>query len=454
MKRVIDHFLRGWKNELARKPLLLRGARQVGKTHAVRELGKSFSNFVEINLETNREARKIFEKDLNVERIVRQLSELLDIDLVPGTTLLFLDEVQHVPQTVIALRYFYELIPNLHVIAAGSLLDFAIEKVGAPVGRITQLYMYPLSFFEFLVALGHERWAQAIIAQPPVFEQLHEKLIEIVGMYLAIGGMPAAVNAWRSAQISREVKKVHVDLLNTYVQDFDTYARKRQIKYLLLVFNNATEQLSRKFMYSRIDDYRKRELEPAIELLEKAGIINRVYKNDGQGIPIGSGADLNDFKIIFLDVGLTQALLRYDISAWFINPLETFVNKGELVEAFVGQELLAYSDPIDREKLYYWRNAQGHKDAEVDYLIQSQNEIVPIEVKAGGSVRLISMYRFLESHTRSTRGIRLWTEHESTEKLIHSYPLYAIAKPLIEHNEYLKEALESLCAVKDKEEEK
>jgi predicted AAA+ superfamily ATPase len=444
MKRLIDHFLREWKNGSERKPLLLRGARQVGKTHAVRELGKSFSNFVEINLETNREARNIFEKDLNIERIVRQLSELLDTDLEPGTTLLFLDEVQQVPQTVIALRYFYELMPDLHVIAAGSFLDFAIEKVGAPVGRITQLYMYPLSFFEFLVALGHERWAKAIISQPPIFEQLHEKLIEIVCMYLAIGGMPAAVNAWRKNSISREVKKAHADLLNTYVQDFDTYARKRQIKYLSLVFNSATEQLSRKFMYSRIDDYRKRELEPAIELLEKAGIINRVYKNDGQGIPIGAGVDLSDFKIIFLDVGLTKALLRYDISTWLLNPLETFVNKGELVEAFVGQELLAYSDPIDRSKLYYWRNVQGDKSAEVDYLIQSRNEIVPIEVKAGGSVRLVSMHRFLESHSRSTHGIRFWTEQESAENAIHSYPLYSIAKPLLEHNEYLKEALESL----------
>ena len=175
--------------------------------------------------------------------------------------MLFLDEVQYVPQAVIALRYFYELMPELHVIAARSLLDFAIEKVGAPVGRITQLYMYPLSFFEFLVALGHEWWARSIMSQPPVFEQLHEKLIEIVGIYLAVGGMPAAVNAWKKNNLSREVKKVHVDLLNAYVQDFDAYARKRHIKYLLLVFNSATDQLSRKFMYSRIEDYRKRELD-------------------------------------------------------------------------------------------------------------------------------------------------------------------------------------------------
>ena len=212
------------------------------------------------------------------------------------------------------------------------------------------------------------------------------------------------------------MKKVHADLLNAYVQDFDAYARKRHIKYLVLVFNSATDQLSRKFMYSRIEDYRKRELQPAIELLEKAGIIKRVYKNNGQGIPIGSGTDLNDFKIIFLDVGLTQALLRYDISAWLLNPLETFVNKGELVEAFVGQELLAYSDPIDRNPLYYWRNARGEKNAEIDYLVLSQNKIVPIEVKAGGRVRVLSMHRFLESHPRSTHGIRFWTSMRSLKK--------------------------------------
>lgn len=446
MKRTIDHFLLEWKNKHHRKPLLIRGARQVGKTHSVRELGKSFPQFIEINLETNQKARDVFIKDLDIKRIIVELSTLLNTELTPNTTLLFIDEIQQVPQAITALRYFYETMPDLHVIAAGSLLEFALEQVGAPVGRISFLHMYPLSFIEFLVALGHTRWAQLILADAPLFKELHDSLIDLVGLYLAIGGMPTAVNAWKEKNISRSVKEAHSDLVLAYTQDFNTYARKHQIKYLSLVFNHAIEQLSNKFMYSRLSDYRKREIEPAIELLEKAGIAYRVYRSSGQGIPIGAGMDLDDFKIIFLDVGLTQALLKFDIGSWILKPLETFINKGELVEAFVGQELLAYADPISRDQLFYWRTTAS--DAEVDYLIQQQEIVVPIEVKAGKSVRIISMHRFFESHPRSTHGIRFWTESERTENNIHSYPLYAVVKPLLTSNEYLKEALEGLCDLK------
>ncbi len=172
--------------------------------------------------------------------------------------------------------------PELHVIAAGSLLDFALEKVGAPVGRLDQLYMYPLSFFEFRVALGHERWAQLILSASPHFEEVHQRLIELVGLYLAIGGMPATVNAWRKSRVSRKAKRIHSRLLLTYEQDFDTYSRKHQIKYVSLVFNAAIAQLSHKFKYSKLSEYRKREIEPAIELLEKAGLIYCVTKTNGQ----------------------------------------------------------------------------------------------------------------------------------------------------------------------------
>ena len=445
MKRIVDHFLLDWKNETyRRKPLLLRGARQVGKTHAVRILGKTFPHFVEINLETNTEARELFSKDLDARRIMTHLSELLKTEIKPGQTLLFIDEIQYVPRAIIALRYFYEEIPELHVIAAGSLLDFAIEQVGMPVGRITQLYMYPLSFMEFLVALGYERWAQLITSEEPVFDLLHNNILELVGLYLAIGGMPAAVNAWREKNLSREVRKVHTELLQAYIQDFDRYAKKHERKYLSLTFNHAMEQLSRKFMFSKLSDYRKREIEPAIELLEKAGVLSSVTRTDAQGIPIGAGIHLDDFKLIFLDVGLTQALLGYDLTGWILKPLDTFVNKGELVEAFVGQELLAYSDPISKGKLYYWRSGKEEADAETDYVIQLRQEIVPLEVKAGPSKRHLSLHRFLNTHPHSHYGIRFWAEKEQQEKNIYSCPLYAVSKTLLSANRYLKEALESL----------
>lgn len=448
MKRIIDHFLLEWKNEsYERKPLLLRGARQVGKTHAARQLGKTFSSFVEVNLESNENLRNIFTHDHDPKRIIFQLSEYLQKDIIPGSTLLFIDEIQIVPNAVITLRYFYELMPDLHVIAAGSLLDFAIEKVGIPVGRVSSLYMYPMSFLEFLVAIGNQKWAQTILSHPinePIFDGLHNNLLTIVGTYLAVGGMPASVNAWRQTQQSRQVKRAHSDLLVSYQQDFNKYAAKHQIKYLDALFNHSLSQLSRKFMYSRIEGYQKRELEPALELLQKAGLVYPVIRSSGQGIPIGADADINDFKIIFLDVGLSQASLNLDIAQWFIEPLKIFVNKGELIEAFVGQELLAYADPITKSHLYYWRRSERNSQAEIDYLIQIKEKVIPIEVKSGEGSTLKSMHLFLESHSLSPYGIRFSTQNYSTYETINSYPLYSTAKILFDNNETMREALKSL----------
>jgi predicted AAA+ superfamily ATPase len=448
MKRMIDYFLLEWKNEkYSRKPLLLRGARQVGKTHAARNLGKSFKHFVEINLETDEGARKIISQDLDPKRIIFQLSQHLKKDIIPGSTLLFIDEIQTVPQAIIALRYFYEIVPELHVIAAGSLLDFAIEQVGMPVGRISSLYMYPMSFLEFLVALGHERWARAILdhsLSEPLLEPVHKNLLNLVGTYLAIGGMPAAVNAWVQTQEPRSAKKIHSDLLDSYKQDFNKYATKNQINHLAMLFHNALSQLSNKFMYSRVGEYQKRELEPALGLLEKAGLVYPVIRSAGQGIPIGAQAQLNDFKIIFLDVGLSQASLNLDITPWFLEPLTAFINKGEIVEALVGQEILAYADPIAKSHLFYWRRENRSSQAEVDYLVQIKEKVVPIEVKAGTSLRIKSMHIFLDSHENSSYGIRFSAHNYTVEDRVHTYPLYAIAKPFFDVNDSVRNALLSL----------
>lgn len=449
MKRIIDYFLQEWKTRTHRKPLLLRGARQVGKTHAVRVLGQSFPLFIEVNLESNEAARKIIEEDLDAHRILRQLSELLQKDIIPGTTLLFFDEIQSIPKAITALRYFYEMIPELHVVAAGSLLDFALEQVGIPVGRVSSLYMYPLSFIEFLVACENRKWAEAIIKlslEKPLSQALHDKLINTVGEYLAIGGMPEAVNEWVRTKASRTVKIVHSDLIQNYQQDFSKYAKSHQIKYIDKLFQKAIEQLSKKFMYSRVGEYQKRELEPTLELLVRAGLLYKVTRSAGQGIPLGAQADLDDFKIIFLDVGLSQALLKLDITPWFLDPLKTFINKGELMEAFIGQEILVYSDPISKNELFYWRKDTRGSQAEVDYLVQLSDKVVPIEVKAGMSNRIKSMHIFLDQHTNSTYGMRFWAHNYERKERIHSYPLYALAKPFIDVDTNLQRALTYLIS--------
>ncbi|MCK4517532.1 ATP-binding protein [Candidatus Babeliales bacterium] len=447
MKRIIDHFLLEWKNRSNRKPLLLRGARQVGKTYALRTLGQTFTNFIEINLEVDKDALEIIERDMDPNRIVRQLSELLQQDIIPGSTLLFFDEIQTAPQAITALRYFYEKIPELHVVAAGSLLDFAIEQVGIPVGRVSSLFMYPLSFLEFLAALGHKEWVRVIVSEDhddPISNPLHKQLLNLVGEYLAIGGMPEAVNEWVNTKTSRSSKIVHSDLIFNYQQDFEKYAKKHQMKYLNILFQKAIDQLSKKFMFSRIGEYKKRELEPALELLEKAGLFHKIMHSSGQGIPLGAQADFNTFKIIFLDTGLSQALLKLDIVTWLLNPTTAFVNKGEVVEAFVGQELLAYADPITKESLFYWRKQKRGSQAEVDYLVQIQDKVVPIEVKAGKSKRIKSLQIFLASHPNSTYGLRFSADPYSTYQKINNFPLYAVARPFLDVSENLREALLNL----------
>ena len=451
MKRIIDSFLLEWKDRRNRKPLLLRGARQVGKTYSMRQLGETFPVFIEINLEANMAAREIIEKDMDPARIIQQLSELLQIDIIPGKTLLFFDEIQVSPQTITALRYFFEQVPDLHVAAAGSLLDFAIDQVGIPVGRVSSFYMYPLSFLEFIAALGHNKWVKLIMdygLDEPLNEPTHKKLLSLIGEYIAIGGMPEAINEWIDTKKSRAAKIVHSDLVFNYQQDFGKYAKKHQIKYLNLLFEKAADQIGNKFMFSRVGEYKKRELEPALELLEKAGLLHKIICSSGQGVPLGAQAKLNDFKVIFLDIALTQALLKLDIVSWLLHPNRMFINSGQVIEAFVGQELLAYSDLIHKESLFYWRRQKSTSQAEIDYLVQIRNQVVPIEVKAGASKRIKSMQIFLDSHPASTYGIRFSSDNYGVYKKINNYPLYAVARPFLDDSEkMLRKALLSLAEV-------
>lgn len=447
MKRLIDYHLKGWADNPHRMPLLLRGARGVGKTFAIRTLGKGFANFVEVNFEADGErASGLFEKDLDPHRIVHTLAVRYQQEIIPGKTLLFFDEIQDVPRAIIALRYFYEKMPNLHVVAAGSLLDFAIEEVGMPVGRIESLSMYPLSFCEFLVAGGNYRALKEIIVHDPtqpIDQYLHTLLLDQVGEYLAIGGMPKVVDFWLNKNVT-QCRKVQAAIVETYQDDFGEYARKTQIKYLTEVFKHVPLQLGGKFKFSAVGEYRKRELEPCVTLLERAHVLSKVIYTAGQGVPIGSQADINDFKLLFLDVGLTQFILGADISSWLTNTQQAFINQGAIVEAFVGQEMLAYADPSTRAQLYYWHRDTRGSAAEIDYLIQFDSKVIPVEVKSGQGRTLKSMHLFLESHPASSFGIKFSANNFSVFNNIHTYPLYAIAKRLITGNHTHLQALQAL----------
>ena len=445
MKRLVDYYLQNWKSDKYRMPLLVRGARQVGKTFSIRKLGESFKHFVEINLEEAPEVHAVFEKNLDPERVIAELSAITSKSIIPGETLLFIDEIQVVPRAITALRYFYEKMPQLHVIAAGSLLDFAIEKVGIPVGRVQSLYMYPLSFIEFLAALDYTVLIQEIVqhdVHQSMSSAVHNKALELLGDYCAIGGMPRVVELWKEKKDPLECARILAIILDAYRQDFVKYATVAQIKYVDLIFTYIPVQMSKKFKYSTIEgDYRKRELAPALDLLVTAGVAHKVYYSAGQGIPLGAQIDLQDYKVIFLDIALAQALLGLDVAGWFVQPLAEFVNKGSVVEAFIGQEMLAYDDPYIKKNLHYWHRQARGSEAEVDYLMQQKGLVIPVEVKSGAGTTLRSLQSFLESHVATPHGLRFSTQNYSEYQKIKSFPLYAVAQIMNQKNNELKEAI-------------
>lgn len=430
-KRIIDLHLDRWKTDPFRKPLLLRGARQVGKTYAVRRLGGQFKSFVEINFEKLEGAASLFEQDLAPEKLLVSLSLLAKTPIVPGETLLFFDEVQEAPRAILALRYFYEEMPLLHVIAAGSLLEFAIAKVGVPVGRISMFYMYPLSFLEYLVAVGHRLIAKEILDHPPgvpMPEAIHLKVLSLLGEYLSLGGMPEAVTRWVQTKDPSLALHVLQQIAAAYRQDFEKYARKAQVKYLEQLFRQVPHLVGKDFSYREIHgEYRKRELAPALELLERANILHAIRHASGQGIPIGAEVDFETFKIIYLDIGLCQAILGSDISDWFLRPLEAFENRREIAEGFIGQALLCYASPDHKAELHFWKRKEKNSAAEIDYLIQRGDQILPIEVKSGHGNTLRSLHIFLETHPKSSSAIRFSSLNYSILNKLDSRPLYAAA---------------------------
>jgi hypothetical protein len=252
---------------------------------------------------------------------------------------------------------------------------------------------------------------------------------------MAVGGMPEAVKCWVDNNDLIACNNVHQSLITAYKQDFLKYAKKFQLKYVELLFSKIPFFIGKKFKYSNLSaDYRKRELAPCLELLAKAGVIHKIFHSSGNGIPLGGEADPNKFKVIFLDIAITQTILGLDTKDWILNSGNQYINMGNITEAFVGQELMAYSQPNLEQTLYYWHKETRGSSAEVDYLIQKDAAVVPIEVKCGHGSSLKSLQIFLSKKTKTPYGVRLSTHNYSIFDKIHSYPLYAVAKILSNDN--------------------
>ncbi len=429
--RNIDKSLETWKHASNRKPLLLRGARQVGKSSAARYLGASFKYFIEINLEKHDAIKALFTSDIDVKKFCTQLSSIINTPIIAGQTLLFIDEIQGVQKAISYLRYFYEDFPELHVIAAGSLLEFALNELPSfGVGRIRSMYMYPFTFDEFLTAQGlamQVNYKRDVLhAKEPLPMALHNEMVYQLRSYYLVGGMPEAVRTWVQTSSYKECAMVHNDILETYRDDFVKY--KTRVSPLLInqALVSVAIQVGNKFVYKEVNaEVKSSTVKEALSLLSLAGLIFPVYHTAANGIPLGAEINAKYVKYLFLDVGLMQTLLNINPGDIILSNEIDFINKGGFAENFVGLELIKHSEHTKRPELYYWQRMERNAQAEVDYIVIRNHAICPIEVKASTSGSMQSMYKFLKLKNIE-RGIRVSLEQLATYNNITVIPLYGV----------------------------
>jgi predicted AAA+ superfamily ATPase len=407
---------------------LLRGARQVGKSSSVRKLAKKFEIFFEINFEKNRNAYRFFEGDLDVKEICANLSVQFQKPIIPNKTLLFFDEIQACPNAISTLRFFYEDYPELHVIAAGSLLEFALEKLPSfGVGRISSMFMYPFSFAEFMSACGNELlWNEVgkSSSEKPLFLVFHEKCLELLKKFLVVGGMPAVVSKYIETNDILACQKALNDLINSLKSDFSKYKSRVPELRIQTAFEAVVHQTEGKFNYTKVEQLNYRQVKESIELLEKAGLIIPVVHTSANSIPLGAEVNFKKQKIMLLDTGIFQSLLGLQLSDILFSDDFDVINKGAIAEQFAGLELIKNSSPYMPENLYFWTREKEKSRAEVDYVIQKNGKIIPIEVKSGKSGKMQSMHLFL-NEKQAEYGIRISLGNFSKYDKIRVYPLYA-----------------------------
>lgn len=399
-KRQIDNELLLWKESPLRKPMLIRGARQVGKSSAVQTLGKTFRYYVEINLEKQPSLKALFTEDVDVHKTCERLSAAVSTPIIPSQTLLFIDEIQNCKPAIMSLRYFKENYPELHVIAAGSLLEFTLNEIPSfAVGRIRSLYMYPFSFDEFLTAQGLDLQLEAkrkATADEPLFEALHQLLCDQLRTFFLVGGMPEAVSNWVEKHDHISVQRIHRDILDTYQDDFAKYKKRVSPDLLRQVLKSVALQAGSKFVVSQVaTDMSAYKVKEALRLLGLAGLAIPVTRSDANGLPLGAEADTSYQKYLFLDIGLMLTLLSTPATDILLTDDTDIINKGSVSEVFAGLELVKYSDCFQKPELYFWLNKSKNANAEVDYLLPRAGKVLPVEVKAGTKGSMQSLYLFM-----------------------------------------------------------
>jgi uncharacterized protein len=412
MYRKLQGYLDAWQTSPIRTPLIVRGARQVGKSHVLREFGqRSFSNIVEVNLETQPEFLNCFQSR-DAKKICAEIEAISNSEITPQKTLLFIDEIQASKDALLSLRSFKENLPSLHVVAAGSLLEFSLQADDAfsfPVGRITFAYLQPFSFQEFLLAMGEKKLGQVICEATfdnPCSLAVHQKLLDLVRTYFVVGGMPEVISAYSISKSLVEARRIQNRLVTAFIADFAKYGKRYDHRKLQQLLSAVPRLVGKKFKFSQISEgSNARDFRLPLLDLERAGLIRLVRATSGNGIPLGSEERNGIFKAQYLDVGLMINALGLDLFSTSTEQA-VFANEGSPAEQFVGQELIASMDQEMSPQLFYWSREAKRAEAEVDYVIAWGAEVLPVEVKSGSTGRLKSLRQFM-LEKNSKVGIRI-----------------------------------------------
>ena len=432
--RLIDDYLEVWKNKPRRKSLLIRGVRQCGKTSSIRNLGRKFRYYAEFNFEADKDLASLFKGNIDIDRIIRSLEIKSSIPIKDGETLLFFDEIQFSNEAIESLRFFHEKRPGLHVAAAGSLLEFALMDLPSfGVGRVENLFMYPLSFSEFLRFSGEEMLDEAIregSPEKPLDEIVHQKALSLFKDFVITGGFPDAVNAYISEGSFLASQDTLEDLMTSFQDDFAKY-RKHIPEHLLSEIFNFTISRNRKEIKkgSNALPYKWNTISEALFILEHISLIHPVYASDCSALPIGSDSDKTLMKLLPCDTALYLTAAGLDLTDFIVGTDFSKLNIGGLIELAAGLEIIKAGKPNRRPELYYWKrrlSGDNHGTSEVDYVIQKNTDLIPIEVKGRTQGGMKSMWKYLEKGV-CDYGIRTSFENFSSYDRIKVIPVYAIA---------------------------
>lgn len=426
MKRKIYQELINWKYNSAHKPLILNGVRQCGKTFILKEFGKKeFQNLAYISCDRNEELNAIFEGGFNVPRIIRGISALTGTDIIPGKTLIFLDEIQAFPKALESLKYFCEDAPEYHIVVAGSLLGITLHSgISFPVGKVCTMQLYPMDFEEFLMAMGEQQLLNIMLEHDyELLNSLHEKCKDLLRQYYYVGGMPEVVKSYIDNGQLNLVRSLQDEILDNYANDFSKHAPQQEVPRISMVWQSILGQLSKenkKFIYGALKKGgRAKEFEIAIQWLIDAGLIYKVNKCSKPELPLKFYEDFSAFKLYLSDCGLMGAMAETEPKNVLLGDSVFTEYKGAFTEQYVLQQMIA----TGIRNVYYYSAEDSRM--EMDFLIQHQGSLLPIEVKGGTSIKATSLHNYLMQH-KDLHAIRFSMLPYKKQEFLTNMPLYTV----------------------------